>query len=175
MDLLTFYKTFSHPDRLIIAGILAQHPATLDELRIQSGLTQDTITRHLTVLFDSHLISRIETAGQQRLTLNKKALEQMNRQILGKAGETKSLSPEEKALAPFMNDDGTIREIPAKHSKKLLLLEWLLQKFDSDRDYTEKEINETILNYHHDTAYLRRSLVEFEYMHREKGIYWRLK
>lgn len=69
--------------------------------------------------------------------------------------------------------DGRIVVIPAKHSKRLLLLDWLAQDFEPGTRYSEQMVNLIIGQRHADTAALRRYLVDEGYMSREAGIYWR--
>jgi hypothetical protein len=40
--------------------------------------------------------------------------------------------------------------------------------------YSEKQVNELLARYHHDTAALRRGLVDYRLMTRETGVYWRI-
>lgn len=76
------------------------------------------------------------------------------------------------ALRPFVRD-GRIVAIPAKHGKRLLLLDWLAQDFEPGTRYTEQMVNLIIGKRHPDTAALRRYLVDEGFMSREAGVYWR--
>ena len=88
------------------------------------------------------------------------------------AGERK-LTELEKVLRAFVKG-GRLVSIPAKPSKRDLLLPWLLdQCFPEDRDYEEKEINQRLGLLHRDVASLRRYLVDAGLMTREAGIYRR--
>ncbi|MEN9645645.1 MAG: hypothetical protein RL238_2314 [Actinomycetota bacterium] len=69
--------------------------------------------------------------------------------------------------------DGRIVTIPSKHSKRLLLLDWLAQDFEPGRRYSEQMVNLVIGQRHADTAALRRYLVDEGFMEREAGVYWR--
>ena len=63
-------------------------------------------------------------------------------------------------LAPFLDGEGRLISFPAKHKKKLIALWYLAEKIETDRQYTESEIN-TLLNewtLFHDPATLRREL-----------------
>jgi hypothetical protein len=51
-------------------------------------------------------------------------------------------------------------------------LKWLVQKFEFDRHYPEKEPNAIIKPIHWDTATLRRKMVGYNMMQRENSIYW---
>ncbi|MGZ3603043.1 MAG: DUF2087 domain-containing protein, partial [Ktedonobacterales bacterium] len=45
--------------------------------------------------------------------------------------------------------------------------------FEYGRTYTEKEVNEILGRYHDDSATLRRELVGYKLLQRERAIYWR--
>src|SRR4029078_1190057 len=85
------------------------------------------------------------------------------------------LSPEEKGVRSFFRD-GRLVSIPAKPSKRDLLLPVILDRcFPEDRPYEEKEVNMRLALLHPDVAALRRYLVDGRLMSREGGIYRRMK
>jgi len=53
------------------------------------------------------------------------------------------------------------------------VLDWLAQRFEPGRRYTEEMVNLVIARVHPDTAALRRYLVDDGFMSREHGVYWR--
>ena len=75
-------------------------------------------------------------------------------------------------LANYL-DGERIKAIPSKRSRKLLVLAWLVQRFERARDYTEAEVNELIKRSHPDFATLRRELYDAYLMDRHDGIYRR--
>jgi hypothetical protein len=77
-----------------------------------------------------------------------------------------------KVLRAF-TADGRITSMPAKWSRKLVLLDVVAQSFDPGRAYSEAEVNEVLLRWHDDYAALRRYLVDADYLGRENGFYWR--
>jgi hypothetical protein len=50
-----------------------------------------------------------------------------------------------------------------------------VEQFESDRRYTEKEVNDIISRTHEDYAALRRYLVDSRRLAREREIYWRIE
>jgi hypothetical protein len=53
------------------------------------------------------------------------------------------------------------------------VLERIAQEFEPGRDYTEREVNIVLLDFHDDVATLRRGLIEHKLMQRDRGIYRR--
>lgn len=78
----------------------------------------------------------------------------------------------DKVLRAFVVD-GRIVRIPAKHGKRMVLLDWLAQDFEPGTRYSEQMVNLIIGKRHADTAALRRYLVDEGFMDREAGQYWR--
>ena len=86
---------------------------------------------------------------------------------------SRRLSPEEKVVRAFIRD-GRLVSIPAKPSKRDLLLPVILDRcFPEDRAYEEKEVNMRLALLHPDVAALRRYLVDDLFLSREDGRYWR--
>ena len=85
---------------------------------------------------------------------------------------TDALVDQQKVLRAFVVD-GRITSLPSKHSKRLLLLDWLVQDFEPGRRYSEQMVNLVIGRRHADTAALRRYLVDDGFLDRESGQYWR--
>ena len=72
--------------------------------------------------------------------------------------------------------DGRLVSIPAKPSKRDLLLPVILDRcFPEDRPYEEQEVNARLALLHPDVAALRRYLVDGGLMTREAGIYRRTR
>jgi hypothetical protein len=67
-----------------------------------------------------------------------------------------------------------IVELPAGPQRMLALARWLVGRFERGRRYPERELNAIIKRHHPDFATLRRELVDFGLMAREREVYWRL-
>jgi len=80
-------------------------------------------------------------------------------------------------LKSFINTDGTLRQIPSAEGKLLVILNFIVDAFAFDTNYTEKEVNTILRRFHIDTAALRRYLVDYGFMARKSDgtKYWRVK
>ena len=76
-------------------------------------------------------------------------------------------------LRAFLRPDGSLRSIPARRAKRLVLLDRLSQVFDVGVRYPEREVNALLRAFHPDVAALRRYLVDEGLLTREAGVYWR--
>lgn len=79
---------------------------------------------------------------------------------------------ETKVLQTFFDGD-RLTQIPARHKKRMVILAWLVERFERGRDYTEGEVNAILARHHPDVATLRRELVWNAFMDRERSIYRR--
>ena len=70
--------------------------------------------------------------------------------------------------------DGMLTEFPAKEKRKLAILTHLSGRFESGVRYTEKQLTEILKIANADHATLRRYLIEYGFMDREKdgSAYW---
>ena len=77
----------------------------------------------------------------------------------------------------FLNPDGSLKQIPLQGNKVLIILNFIVDAFAYDANYTEKEVNSILRRFHVDTATLRRYLVDNGLMARESDgtRYWRVK
>jgi hypothetical protein len=82
------------------------------------------------------------------------------------------VTPEEAVLKNFMRD-GRILSMPAKRSRRVVLLNRVAQMFEVGVRYSEGEVNRKLRNVHDDYAALRRYLIDEGFMSRDRGEYWR--
>lgn len=66
----------------------------------------------------------------------------------------------------FLN--GKLIKIPKKYEAKLEVFEFFYKKFETNKKYSEKKVNEILKEYFEDYAILRRYLVDFKYLNRDK-------
>ena len=73
-------------------------------------------------------------------------------------------------LRNFLDATGKLTAFPAKRKMKLYALLYLAQKIPADTDFTEREINDILLDWHTfaDPATLRRELYEYHFLDRSR-------
>lgn len=84
-----------------------------------------------------------------------------------------ALKNRDVVLRAFLDAHGRLASIPTKHSKRLVVLDHLAQRFEPGERYPESEVNRLLRPAHDDVAALRRYLVEEGFLDREGGVYWR--
>jgi len=70
--------------------------------------------------------------------------------------------------------EGRVETIPARRSRRLLLLNEVAQLFEPGIRYPEPEVNRRLGAIHPDYASLRRYLIDEQLMDRAGGEYWRI-
>jgi hypothetical protein len=75
-------------------------------------------------------------------------------------------------LRVFMGD-GRLQTLPAKQSRRLLLLDKIAQAFEPGVRYPERYVSLFLGALHSDYAALRRYLVDEDFLSRAGGEYWR--
>jgi diamine N-acetyltransferase len=82
-----------------------------------------------------------------------------------------------KELKPYLNSKSQITSWPSKPKKQLQVLLYLSDKFEWNKNYAEKEVNELLDKNHtfKDSALLRRELYENRFLNRETNgsSYWK--
>ncbi len=104
---------------------------------------------------------------------NKKLVEIHRRATMVDERYTITEQEKENIIKNYIKNDKIIN-IPRAEKKKIIILKYLLQKFQRNKRYTEKEVNEIIKSMNEDFATLRRYLIEYGFMARENNgsIYW---
>jgi hypothetical protein len=76
----------------------------------------------------------------------------------------------------YADPDGRLKQIPTKQKKFEAILRYIIPAFEPGKRYSEKEVNEILERFNEDTAVLRRGLVDYGMMGREKDgtQYWLL-
>lgn len=86
-----------------------------------------------------------------------------------------ALRDRDAVLRAFLTEDGSLRSIPTKIRKRLVVLDHLAREFEPGERYAETDVNNRLRAFHPDVAALRRYLVEEGFLDRENSVYWRAR
>ncbi len=168
-DLSLLFKALADPARLRILGLLAERPLAGHELADQLDLTPPTISHHMRRLVAARLVDVVPDAQSRIYSLRTDAIREISTSVLNQRAAPES--EEENAVLRAFFDGPRLRQIPASRKKRVVVLRRLLERFAPGRDYTEAEVNEMLREAHNDVATLRRELVDYGFMARDRGIY----
>ncbi len=169
-------KLLLDEERLKIIGCLAVRPRTVKELAAELGLREGAAGRHVAGLAAGGLVRPRPGGDAAQYELDAAAIQTLKRDLF--AGEpgvpAAELDQTERVLRNFL-DGERLKEIPASHAKRQVILAWLVAKFEPGVRYPEREVNAIIARHHPDYASLRRYLVDAGLMQRAGGVYWRVE
>lgn len=159
--------------RAVAALVLGSGPASVSEVATAAGLDVRRAAKALTRLAGAGLVDQDGDAYLLRPERFREALESLGRSEEATDSPHSGRGPDADRVLRIFLRDGKLVQIPAVHSKRLVVLDWLAGMFEPGQAYAEKEVNEIIGRVHPDYAVLRRYLVDEEFLHRRDGFYWR--
>ena len=174
-EVMDFVKAMASAERLRVIGALVRGNATQKQIAEQLHVPVRDVFQHLAFL--SHVGVVREEEGVYEL--DEKAVEALARGQFEGTQPDYTDQPEDarKVLKAYLNADGTLKQIPMDKKKLLVILTFVVDVFEYDAAYTEKEVNTILRRFNPDTAALRRYLVDHGFMAREGdgSKYWRVK
>jgi ArsR family transcriptional regulator len=171
------FKALGHPARLLMLNLIQQKPRHGEELAAILNLKPATISHHLAKLAEAGLLTSTKDQYYQMFSLVGDVLKKPLGEVIrlpqpSLTDEVETDAYKQKVLKAFIKRGRLVR-LPAQLKKMQVILELIVQEFEPEREYTEKEVNFILLDFHEDVATLRRSLVEHGLMTRSSGIYRR--
>ena len=160
-------------DRRHVVAALVLGAASMSAVQTDAGLDARATGRAVQRLVDAGLVIR---GDDGTLALLGEAFALAARTEAERAPRSAEHDDEPEDVARVLRAfvrDGRLTSIPAVRSKRLVVLDWLAQRFDPGRRYPEHTVNHILSEVHPDTAALRRYLVDEDIMTREHGEYWR--
>ena len=172
---LEFFKALANESRLRLLGLVAQREHNVHELASALKLTEPTASHHLAVLRRLGILQKRVDGNTHWYALEPDALIRLSRSVLSHE-QVANWAPRHDGMPPFtlrnfVSGDGTLTQIPASRKKRRVVLACLAEQFESERSYTEAEVNRILKRHHEDCATLRRELVGCRMMTREAGRY----
>ncbi len=172
------------PDAGVIVGLLADDErrrvvaavvlgaTSLAAVAEATGLASDRVSRALGRLAEAGVVVDVRGRG---LTVDGAVFQQAARAARARRpnDEHADETGERRQVLQAFVRDGRITSLPAARTKRLVLLDWVVQVFEPGVRYTERQVNELLAARHPDTAMLRRYLVDEGLLDRGAGEYWR--
>ena len=178
-DAIKLFKCLADKSRLQILKSLAHEDMYVERLSERLNLTPATISFHLKKLADAGAVKSYRTQYYMMYSLcNEVFLSRIIDIIKEETDETVILNERDenyrkKVIESFFEYE-KLKSIPAQRKKKRIILEEIAKSFDSDKIYTEKEVNIIIAEFHDDFCTIRRDMISEKLMDRENGKYKKL-
>lgn len=173
-------KALADPSRLAILNTLLEKPQYVEEISNRIGLAESTVSFHLKKLEEANLVSKTKEQYYYIFEINDKIFNLTLKNLLTFENvdnilqEERIKKYEEKIKKTFFKK-GKLIKIPVQLKKKLVILGEICKKFEYDRIYPEKEIDEIISEICDDYCSIRRHLIDHKYFIRSKGNYKLIK
>jgi DNA-binding transcriptional ArsR family regulator len=154
---------------------------TAQEIQEALELTQSTASRQLRSLA-LYLVERRGEGASKYYQLSPAQFDMTFRalkRLLNGAQESDQDARQEAGdLRRFMDRRGRLTMFPTKRRDQLLVLEYLAERFELGRMYTEREVNDVIARHlsYDDFVTIRRELFNWKFLGRERdgSRYWRI-
>lgn len=169
------FKALGHPVRLLIMNLVLSKARHGEELAAILRLNPATVSHHLNKLAEAGLLEARKDQYYQTFSLANNVLQRSLDEVIrlpqpDLRANVKVDAYRQKVLQIFFKH-GRLKQFPAQRKKQLIVLEHIANEFEPDREYQEIEVNRILVEFNDDVASLRRALVEFHIMSRDKGIY----
>lgn len=179
-ELLGFFKALADANRLKIVGLLAKQPYSVEQLAEILKVRPSTVSHHLAKLSDAGLVHARAESYYNMYYLETGVLEEKARRLLAEetlpamVADIDTDAYDRKVLTNFTTPEGSVKAFPAQRKKMEAILRYVLKSFEPGKRYSEKEVNELLLQYYEDYTTLRRELVDYRMLAREGGggDYW---
>lgn len=188
-EMLQLLKTLADENRLTMLMLMGERPRTVTEMAGLLELSEPTVSHHVSKLRGVMLLNLRMDGNQRFYSLNLKRLDEFKQYV--SEIEKPPTEPEvevsdnawidaldwpeaDKAVLVDYTFNGRLTDIPKQDKQWVVILRWLGTRFEQGRRYTEKEVNAVMTEIYGDYATLRRDMVEFGFMRRERGggDYW---
>ncbi len=170
---VSLFKCLGDETRYQIVCLLYSSDSYVELLAEQLGLTPGTVCFHLKKLEAAGLVSSKRSQFYIMYSLNHDVLTKPIESFLEMAKPDREEQYRKKVIASFF-DGSRLKSIPVQAKKREIVLSHIMQSFDRDT-YTEKQVNEIILDFYEDYCTLRRHLISDGFMTRERETYQVLK
>ncbi|BAY84937.1 ArsR family transcriptional regulator [Calothrix parasitica NIES-267] len=185
-NMLRFFKALADESRLKIIGILATQECSVEELAVLLELKEPTISHHLTKLKQLELVRMRPEGNTHFYQLDKEVWQSMSKEVFNAekitsfADDVNLRTWEMKVLNTYIDGDFQnsesmqyLREIPSASKKRLMILKWIIDKFEVGVNYPVDTVDEILKRYYPDFETLRKALIDSRLMKEDNGIYWR--
>lgn len=177
---ILLFKCLADKSRLQILKSLALEDMYVERLAERLDLTPPTISFHLKKLADAGAVSSYKSQYYTMYSLNRKVFETSILDILSEKSDEADAQAQRDAeyrrrVINSFFEYGKLKSIPAQRKKKRIILETIVEAFEFDRTYTEREVNILIADYYDDFCTIRRDMISEGLMARDANGYWRIR
>lgn len=177
---IQLFKCLADKSRIQILKSLIQEDMYVERLSERLGLTAPTISFHLKKLVDVGAVTSYKEQYYMMYTVNQQIFQTSILEILKEESSESTQQAQrdeeyrKKVIDAFF-EYGKLKSIPSQRKKERIVLEEIVKAFDFDKEYTEREVNILIADYHDDFCTIRRDMIVEGLLTRKDMMYRRKK
>lgn len=177
-EAVKLFKCLADKSRLQILKSLIQEDMYVERLAQRLDLTAATISFHLKKLEDAGAVKSRKEQYYTMYSINKKIFQASMLDILKEETSEQVILEErdeqyrKKVIEAFFAY-GKLKAIPSQRKKERIVLEEMVKAFAFDQDYTEREVNIIIADFHDDFCTIRRDMISEGLLVRDNMVYRR--
>ncbi len=173
---LELLKLLADETRLEILNILLKEDSYVEKIACELSLTPATICYHLKKMESAGVVNCSRSQFYIIYSLNREIFDKPLFELIKKDEEIVNTEEKyKKEVISHFFKYGRLTQIPMQRKKREIVLAEILEQFDLNREYPEKDVNEIILRYHEDFCTIRREMIAFGMMTRDHEMYKRVK
>lgn len=171
-------KSLSDESRLQVLNALIDKPQCLEELTTRINLAPSTISFHLKKLETAGLVNKSKEQYYTIFQLNNDIFNLSLRELVSfdnieKYKQEKRVEDFRKKVLKTFFKGKKLLKLPVQHKKKMIVIEHILESFEPNIEFNEKEVDSIINQSYEDHCLIRRLFIEEGFMTRDNGIYKR--
>lgn len=175
-DALKLFKCLADKSRMRILKSLIIEDMYVERLAQRLDLAPATISFHLKKLEDAGAVTAYKDQYYMMYSLCKDIFMTNILEIIKEeAGDAKEQEERDnnyrKKVIDSFFEYGKLKTIPAQRKKERIVLEEIAKSFEKGREYTEREVNIIIADFHDDFCTLRRDMISEGLLERNDNIY----
>lgn len=178
-EAIKLFKCLADKSRIQILKSLMEEEMYVERLSERLGLTAATISFHLKKLEDAGAVKSRKEQYYTIYSINHEVFNVAILDILKEKSEEQRLQEErdaayrKKVLDSFF-EYGKLKSIPSQRKKERIVLEEIVKAFEPGREYSEREVNILIADFHDDFCTIRRDMISEGLLERNKATYRRV-
>lgn len=169
---LEFLKLLADETRLKILNILMKEDSYVEKIACELDITPATVCYHLKRMESAGIVNCSRSQFYIIYSLNSDIFNKPLYELI-KVGS--AIGTEEKynreVISRFFKY-GRLVQLPTQRKKREIVLLEIAKCFKKDIKYNEVDVNEVIHRFHEDHCTIRRELISFGIMEREREVYW---
>jgi len=168
-DAVTVFKALGDESRLAIVRMLLEGESYVELIASRLELTSATVSHHLKKLEAAGLVESHRTQFYMIYSVKREVLSERLADLIGTLPARDDDTRYREGVIETFFEYGRLKALPAQRKKREVILRYMLDPLEKGRPYGEEEINGHIVRYYDDYCTVRREMIAFGLVVREKN------